>query len=181
LKQYVIHNAFRAQELRYPTDIQAITFLGKNRKRGAKRKIPDIRNWYICDGAVVKSILHCLLKAVALRLNQQYHLSPTLQTPRAFTSSAWRDVLQGIPQFLERFTHVEKKRWIVKAVSGKLCGRNRFRELGTHSEQRREEMRGLKRKPWAYLLLLALLFGMVFAAVPSQAAPPVPVRISLVI
>ena len=41
-------------------------------------------------------------------------------------------------------------------------------------------MSELKRKPWVYLLSAALLFGMVFTAVPLQAAPPVPVRISLV-
>ena len=41
-------------------------------------------------------------------------------------------------------------------------------------------MRGLKRRPWGYLLLLALLFGMLFAAVPSQAEPPLQMRISLV-
>ncbi len=41
-------------------------------------------------------------------------------------------------------------------------------------------MREVKRNPWVCLLSAALLFGVVFTAVPSQADPPLQMRISLV-
>ena len=81
---------------------KCLRFSDKKHRGGSKKQIPEIQDADIGSGAAVESVLPCLLKPVALRLKQQYHLSPTFQTPENSADcqsrergTAWLGIVSG--------------------------------------------------------------------------------------